>query len=273
MCRLTAYLGAEIPASILVFGGDHPLFAQSWRPRELLSGSVNADGYGVVWYGDADAGPAARRIGDGTEPPGRIAGDGPIWSDEEDLRRSLPLLRSRCVVAALRNGTPGIPLGPSGRLPMVDGRWTFVLNGFVSDFRARHMRALRSGLPDELYGRLRGSSDSETLFLLALAALSDGADPLAALIEVVRAVEVQVGAAEAQLNMLLTDGEVLALTRTGTMPETNSLYLAEGHPLAPTGMLVASERLDAHASWRAMEGHSSLMVRADGSVTVERLVR
>ena len=261
MCRLTAYLGAPIPASTLVFGGDHPLFVQSWRPKELLSGSVNADGYGVVWYGDGQAG----------EPPGRIAGDGAIWSDEEDLRRSLPLLRSRCVVAALRNGTPGIPLGPSGRLPMVEGGWTFVLNGFVPDFRTRHMRALRARLPDELYARLRGSSDSETLFLLALAALDEGADPLAALIEVVHVVKAQVGAAEAQLNMVLTDGDVLAVTRTGTAPETNSLYFAEGHPLGTDGVLVASERLDGHPSWRPVESHAGVVVRAERSVIVERL--
>src|SRR6056297_3778158 len=170
MCRLTAYLGAPVPASTLIFGGDHSLFVQSWRPQELLSGSVNADGYGVVWYGDGDAGAPAPGSGADLGRSGRIAGDGLIWADEADLRRSLPLLRSRCVVAALRNGTPGIPLGPSGRLPMVDGGWTFVLNGFVSDFRTRHMRALRAGLPDELYARLLGSSDSETLFLLALAA-------------------------------------------------------------------------------------------------------
>lgn len=260
MCRLTAYLGRPIPASTLVFGGDHPLFEQSWRPQELLSGSVNADGYGVAWYGDH-------------EQPGRMVGERPIWSDEADLRRSLPLLRSGCIVAALRNGTPGIPLDRSGLLPMVGGRWTFVLNGFVPDFRARHMRALRAELPDPLYARLQGSSDSETLFLIALAALDDGQDAAGALAEVVRAVSSRVGAAEAQLNMLLTDGRTLAVVRTGTVEHSNSLYVAEGHPLAPDGVLLASERLDGHAFWTTVGSHNCMTVLTDGSVEVKRLRR
>lgn len=252
MCRLTAYLGRPIPAATLVFGGDHPLFEQSWRPQELLSGSVNADGYGVAWYGPDGGGDPGQ--------PGRIVGERPIWSDEADLRQSLPLLRSRCIVAALRNGTPGIPLDRSGLLPMVDGRWTFALNGYVPDFRALRMRALRATLPDALYARLQGSSDSETLFLIALAALEGGADPAGALAEVVRRVADRVGGTEAQLNMLLTDGRTLAVVRAGTVASTNSLYLAEGHPLAPDGVLFASERLDGHESWRAVEPHHVIVV-------------
>ncbi|NIP81163.1 MAG: class II glutamine amidotransferase, partial [Gemmatimonadetes bacterium] len=69
-------------------------------------------------------------------------------------------IASACVFAALSNGTPGIPVDRSGLLPLVFERWSFALNGFVPDFRRSHMRALRAGLPDELYADLRGSSDS-----------------------------------------------------------------------------------------------------------------
>ena len=50
MCRLTAYAGGPLTADALVFGGTHSLLEQSYVPRELLHGHVNADGYGVVWY-------------------------------------------------------------------------------------------------------------------------------------------------------------------------------------------------------------------------------
>ena len=52
MCRLTAYAGEPIVADALVFGGTHSLLEQSYDPKELLHGNLNADGYGVVWYRD-----------------------------------------------------------------------------------------------------------------------------------------------------------------------------------------------------------------------------
>ncbi len=256
MCRLVAYVGEPVSPAPLVFGGSHSLYQQSWAPRELLSGSVNADGYGVVWYAHGR--------------PGRIAEVRPIWYDD-DLQSTLSTLRSPCVLAALRNGTPGLPVDRSGLLPMVHDRWSFVLNGFVPDFRSAHMRALRRRLPDELYGSLRGSSDSETLFLLALAVLEEGASLVDALRHVVGAVREQVGSAEAQLTMVLSDGQSVAAVRTSTVVVSNSLYLAHRPPVAPAGVVLASEAIDGDASWSVVEGHSWVHVSAEGDVTTEPL--
>ena len=254
MCRLVAYLGAPLSPGHLVFDGSHSLYEQSWAPRELLSGSVNADGYGVVWY-------AAGR-------PARLAEARPIWFDD-DLARTLAALSSPCVVAALRNGTPGIPVDRSGLLPLVFDEWSFVFNGFVPDFRTAHMRALRATLPDELYAELRGASDSETLFLMTIAALRRGASPAEALEATARTVAERVGRAEAQLNMVLTDGTRVAALRSSTVLLTNSLYLARRPPFAPDGIVLASEAPEGGAVWEAVDGHSRLEVAADGSVTSE----
>lgn len=199
MCRLVGYLGPPIPLSILVFGGTHSLLRQSWEPRELLSGCVNADGWGVAWYGEA----GAEGTGAGQPPePARLAEARPIWQDERDLRRTLPAIRSSCAIAALRNVTPGQVADRSGLLPLVHGRWAFALNGFVPEFRTQHLRALRATLPDPLYAALEGASDSETVFLLAVAALREGAGPIEALATAGRAVAERVGRATAQLNMI-----------------------------------------------------------------------
>lgn len=257
MCRLVAYLGEPTPLAPLVFGGEHSLYEQSWKPRELLSGSLNADGYGVVWYRDGR--------------PGRIAEARPIWYDD-DLEATLSAIGSGCVFAALRNGTPGIPVDRSGLLPLVHGRWSFVLNGFVPDFRAAHMRALRATLPDPLYAALRGSSDSETLFLLTVARLQDGASMVEALSATAELVMERVGRAhEAQLNMVMTDGERLAALRTGTRLETNSLYVAQRPPFAPDGVVLASEAPEAGAAWSPVDGHSWIEIDADGTVRSEVL--
>lgn len=255
MCRLVVYVGAPRPAGDLVFGGTHSLVRQAWAPKELLSGSVNADGYGVVWYDDGR--------------PARIAEPRPIWYDD-DLESTLQTVRSDVVVAALRNGTPGLMVDRSGLLPLVLGPYTFALNGFVPDFRRSHMRALRSELPNELYGELHGSSDSETLFLLAVHALRSGASLTEALGETARRVAARVGTDEAQLNMVLSDGVEVAAVRTGTVLETNSLYLNVRPDFAPDGVILASEPTHPDAGgWTVVDGHSSVRVDRAGEVETD----
>ena len=246
MCRLTAYVGEPLAADTLVFGGTHSLLEQSYVPRELLHGHVNADGYGVVWY---------RGI-----TPVRTGSSRPIWQDA-DLRALLAGMSSSTILAAVRNATPGIPMD-GGNLPLVHGRWSFILNGFVEDFRESHMRALRSHLPDDLYGQLTGSSDSETLFLLAVAAVQEGASHLDALGSVRDLVLETVQAEDhtAQLTMVLADGDGIVGLHTGSEPTTNSLYIARGNPLAPGGTLLASEPLDDHSSWERIESHESFQI-------------
>ena len=257
MCRLLAYTGKALGLADLVFGGDHSLYEQSWKPRELLSGSVNADGYGVAWYEDGR--------------PARIAEARPIWYDE-DLRATLERIESGTVVAALRNSTPGISVDRSGLLPLLHGRWTFALNGFIPDFRPSHMRALREGLPDDLYADICGASDSETLFMLALSELRSGVVLHEALAATARRVKARVGSAEAQLNMLLCDGSTVAAIRSSTVARTNSLYLSERPPFAEGGTVLASEAPDANSKWTAVDEHSWVEIGSDGEVLSGSLV-
>lgn len=256
MCRLVAYVGRALPLDRLVFGGSHTLERQAWAPRELLSGSVNADGYGVVWY-PADEG------GERPAGPVRIAHAEPIWYDP-DLRALLESACAPVALAALRNTTPGLPVDRAGLLPMLHDEWAFVLNGWVPDFRAHHMRALRSELSDELYADLLGVSDSETLFLLTLSAIAAGADPFEALASVVDRVARRLGAGErAPLTLVLAarDGVWALNTRVGEGP-CNSLYLAEGAELAPGGTLLASEPLDDDPAWRPVPAHGRVRIEA-----------
>jgi len=249
MCRFVAYVGEEVRAAPLVFGGEHSLYRQSWDPQELLSGSVNADGYGVVWYHDAK--------------PRRVAEARPIWHDEE-LENTLAAVSSSCIVAALRNATPGQPVDRASLLPLVHDRFTFVLNGFLPDFHARHMRALRAELPDDLYAALRGASDAETLFLLSVGLVREGAGLSEALEEVARMVQGRVGKNEAQMNMILADGENIGVLRSSTVLLTNSLYTSGSVPFAPAGVVLASEPLDEAAAWTPVDGHHRVDIGPEG---------
>jgi predicted glutamine amidotransferase len=128
------------------------------------------------------------------------------------------------------------------------------------------MRALRSTLPDGLYAKLRGATDAETLFLLVIAELEKGASMVAALETVARTVKSRVGKAEAQLNMVLSDGRRIAAIRCSTVLLTNSLYVAKRPPFAPDGVVLASEAPESGAVWEAVDGHSSLEIEPDRTV-------
>lgn len=236
-----------MPVRPIVFGGTHTLVRQSHDAREMGHGIHNADGYGVGWYLDGR--------------PVRMRESRPIWHDPE-LEDVLSCVRSTCSLALVRSASPGIPLDRGEVAPFVLGRWSFGLNGYVRRFHTHAMRALRSTLPDELYTRIRGTSDTETLFLLAVAEVRKGASPGTALARAAeRACALEV---RCKLNMILTDGRDLAVIRTSNFDETNSLYVAHRHSLAPGGTLIASERLDEAAGWRVVPPHSVIEVTEGG---------
>ncbi len=258
MCRMTVYCGPPQALHPLVFGGAHSLLRQSWEPRELLSGSVNVDGYGVVWH-------------DGQNFI-RVAQPVPIWHDE-DLETLLTSVRASVGLAAVRNATPGIPVDRSGLLPLMQAGHAFVLNGFVEKFRSRWMRRFRATLPDHLYGALRGSSDSETLFLMALARIEAGAtqgEALADLTDFVCAA-VRGEGLTAQLTMALADAGGVAVVRTGSETDTNSLYFSRGSGLMRGGRLLASEPLDPNGGWEGVPPHHLVQMDASGGFEVTPL--
>jgi glutamine amidotransferase len=218
----------------------------------LLSGSVNVDGFGLTWAGEAGSSLV------------RLARVEPIWHDPE-LPPLLRSIRSGSVLAALRNATPGLPVGPESVLPLRHGDRALALNGYVPDFRARHMRALRAPLRDDWYARLLGAGDAETLFLRVLQAIEDGAEPGAALLLAARAVEDRLGEGEvAPLTLVLQGPEGITALHLCWNGRANSLYLARGVSIAPGGTLLASEPLTP-GDWEPVPPHSIVRLRDAGA--------
>jgi len=264
MCRFVVYRGPEATIRTVVFGGSHSLVEQAYDPRELLVGNTNADGYGVVWYRQ------------GT--PVRIARREPIWYDP-DLERLLDTIRSETVVASLRNATPGMSIGAGGLAPLVLDDWCFALNGYVTGFHDGIKRRIHERLSDPVYRHLRDGSDTESLFLLALQAIEDGADLAEALVHVITVVRELVAerkrateaerAGIAQLNMILSHSDTTAISRASSVEATNSLYRASFRDsnggMLPGGVIVASEALDGDEAWERVEPQTVLALHADGS--------
>src|SRR3982750_5012458 len=70
MCRMAGYVGPAVRVGEIVSAPAHSLVVQSYRPREMQSGTVNADGYGAALWLD-----------DGVPEPALYRTAAPIWAD------------------------------------------------------------------------------------------------------------------------------------------------------------------------------------------------
>ena len=268
MCRIAAYLSREqIPLSSLVLAPKHSLLVQSYAPKEMMSGVVNADGFGTGWYApEVDSEPAVYRS------------NVPIWADRS-FASIAPKVRSATILAAVRSATSGLPAEESGVPPFASGPYLFAHNGAIKDFRATAMRPLRDALSDASYSELLGVTDSETIFSFLLDRLRDAkTNPgdSGALSEAIAETVLLVSTLCAELriygslNLGVTDGEVMAFSRYSTEGPGNSLYFAENGEAFPKSVIVASECLDGDAGWQQVPDRH-LLVADSGGVAIRPL--
>jgi len=232
MCRHLAWLGEPRALAQFVTEPPHSLVRQSYAATQLLRGSVCADGFGIGWYPADETTPARYRRPE------------PIWADT-DLGRFAEAVRSRAIIAAVRNGTPGIPGGVASTQPVAARGLLASHNGYVADFH-RHARRLRDGLPEDLYAALTGESDSETFLLLAIDGVrreGELATGLESAIDMVLRI-----APGSSLCVVMTDGRELIAARMTDGQPCDSLYVRRH----ADGVVVASEPLDDAAGWSAV---------------------
>ena len=117
MCRHLAWLGEPRSVASLVLDPPYGLLVQSYAPRRQKHGLMNADGWGVGFFDDDGA-------------PRRWRCAAPLWGDAS-FASVAPVLRSGCVVAAVRSASVGMPIEASASAPFSDGRWLLSHNGLV----------------------------------------------------------------------------------------------------------------------------------------------
>jgi predicted glutamine amidotransferase len=157
MCRWLAYTGDPIFIEQLVVIPTHSLVQQSLNAQmnfttqgKLLS--LNADGFGIGWYAEK-------------EEPGLFKDELPAWSSE-NMHEICKQVRAHTFMAHVRARTTGV-VQRSNCHPFKYKNWIFQHNGFVSEFEAIR-QDLHEDIAPEIYPSLVGTTDSETMFLLAL---------------------------------------------------------------------------------------------------------
>jgi len=215
MCRWNAYIGQPLLIDELLYRTKHGLIDESLHAR-MGAETTNGDGFGLGWYPPGM--PA---------DPARYRGVDPAWNDA-NLRDLARHVESPLFLAHIRAAV-GSPVQQTNCHPFRHGRWLFVHNGLIDGF-ARIRRKMLLEIEPELFNGIGGSTDSETLFYLAL---GDGLEeePLAAMERAVGRVEraaAQQGIdAPVQMTIGIADGERLWAIRYSSEHRSRTLFVSE----------------------------------------------
>jgi glutamine amidotransferase len=212
MCRWLAYSGTPIRLGTLILDRDRSLVDQSLHSREGAT-TTNGDGFGVGWYDD-------------TEQPRLYRSTHPAWNDR-NLRELAAGVSSPLFFAHIRAST-GTAIQETNTHPFRHGRWLWMHNGLIRSFH-QVRRELLLAVDDQLFDSIEGTTDSETMFYLALTfGLEE--DPFGAVERMVGHVE-GVGRAHGiehpiQMTVATTDGNSIWAFRYSSEGSSRSLYFS-----------------------------------------------
>lgn len=265
MCRWLAYLGSPVTLDELLYKPENSLVMQS-RNSRLGVEPTNGDGFGVGWYDDR------------SPMPGMFRSIEPAWSDR-NLRELSQHIRSGAVMAHVR-ATTGTPVQQTNCHPFRYGQWLWMHNGAINGFSTLK-RDLQVAIDPGMFPLIEGSTDSETLFYLALTfGLTD--DPPAAVAAAVGLVEETAHrhgvAFPVQGTFAATDGHRLWAFRYSSEGRSRSLFRNRDvavlraqypdnpvlHRLSDDTRIVVSEPLgDLRGAWLEVP-EGSCITMADG---------
>jgi predicted glutamine amidotransferase len=262
MCRWMAYSGDPILVEELLFRPAHSIIDQSLH-AQLGEYTTNGDGFGIGWYGDSNT-------------PAVFKSTHPAWNNR-DLREVAGQIRTPLLFAHVRSST-GAPVQRSNCHPFRYGRWLWMHNGSLAGFQEMK-RDLMMAVDPSLFAEIEGSTDTETLFFLALTfGLQE--DPPNAVARAVDLVE-EVGRRHGieypvRMTVASSDGESIWVFRYSSEKSTDSLYystdlaqLRQLHPdleiltkLGAETRLIVSEPLrDLPGAWNEVPEGSWGVVR------------
>ena len=215
MCRWNAYFGHPLVIDELLYRTQHGLIDESLHSR-MGAETTNGDGFGLGWYNTDDR-----------TSPGRYRSVAPAWNDA-NLRDLAAHIESPLFLAHIRAAI-GSPVQQTNCHPFRHGRWLFVHNGMINGFAEIH-RELALAVDPSLFRAIGGSTDSETLFYLALT-LGLEEDPIGGLERAVGLIEATGREHGVESPMQgtfgLSDGERLWAVRYSSEHRSRTLFVSQ----------------------------------------------
>ena len=235
MCRLLGYLGSSIQLDRILIKPEHSLITQSYKPQEMTSGFLNADGFGMGWYDLAQ------------DPlPYIYRNTMPIWNDA-NVPQLARYIESSCHLAYIRSATTVSSIAMNNCQPFSYQNILFVHNGFIDDFRETLYRPIREQLGDYAYQNIEGTTDSEHIFAMIVDRLEKNSD--ISLQQALKETLIKLAQMaeennlELSANIILSDGKQLTACRYANRKETPSLYYIKDNSEYSDAFIIASEPL------------------------------
>ncbi len=262
MCRLLAYQGKPQSLDRLLAQPEHSLIVQSYQPREMTAGVINADGFGIGWYHPYEV----------TEPfiyKQTI----PIWSDINlpDLSRSV---ETGCMLSYVRSATPGQGVSMSNCQPFRDGNLLFIHNGFIGNFRSGLYKQIRDKLHQHIYQSIDGTTDSEHIFALFSNELHTHPElpleiALQRTLQILRDLAT-LDRTTISANIVISDGKRLIASRFAHGATVPSFYWIKDSIDYPHAVILASEPIFA-GDWHTCPMQSIITVDADLEIKIHAI--
>ena len=274
MCRWIAYIGEEIFMDTIITKPNSSLVEQSLKAKMSfdLDGSIlqtNGDGFGIGWYG-AQA------------EPGLFKSSEPAWANG-NLNEICHQTKAKIFMAHIRAATTGT-IQRSNSHPFKFKNWLFQHNGFVNNFEEIR-RDLLNILSDDIYKSVKGTTDSEVIFKVALHFGLEKDPKLAMektinhLLKILKDKNIK---PEFALSCAFSDGKALHTTRFSTLKKIHSQFYSVKSDcmkdiddnsliLPKNSVVVVSEPLSQSLEdWKEVP-HKAFTTIKDGKVKIETL--
>ncbi len=236
MCRLLGYIGDSIQLDRILIKPEHSLIVQSYQPREMTAGLLNADGFGIGWYHSVEQ----------NNLPYTYRNVLPIWNDA-NLPQLGRYIESRCYLGYVRSATSNLSVDIINCQPFSHQQLLFIHNGFIDNFRRTLYRAIRNNLSDFAYQRIEGTTDSEHIFALVVNELENNeqislkqalSNTIKLLVELAQSDKISFSA-----NIVLSNGKELTACRYSNRDASPTLYYIKDRSPDSNAVIVASEPL------------------------------
>lgn len=275
MCRWISYIGKPIYLDTLVTKPDYSLVSQSLGAKQCFKpdGSLlatNGDGFGIGWYLEK-------------EEPGLFKTAEPAWANE-NINELCTQIKARIFMAHIRAASTG-SIQRTNAHPFKYKNWLFQHNGYLGSFEILR-RDLQHSIADEYFSYLKGTTDSETIFLMML---TNGLEknPKEAIEKTISRIKQACIDKSVQFDLVLScslsDGKALYTTRYSSTNRVHSQYYSthaecmrdinkDSEDMPRCSVVVVSEPLDQSMElWTEMPIGSFATIREGGVLSEAKI--
>ena len=242
MCRHIGYIGNKEFIDKVILEKNHSLIDMAFQPKEMENAKLNADGFGIGWNSHENRNKFFL-----------YKNYIPIWNDQ-NLKSLTKNIKTNLMIANVRSATLLENMGYQNTHPFVFDNLLFSHNGYIENFETSIRSDLLSLLDKKLLSTIKGSTDSELIFLIIINIYKKEKSLLKAIKEAIKILSKVCKAA--MLNFLIAEYKdkkyKLYATKTAIKLTSPSLYYQINKNKS---IYISSEKLD-KKKWVSVKNNS-----------------